>query len=59
MDQQLSFAFASFETELPVPAERDSEEEINRKLRYMQSLPQDDPNKHILANDILQWILTR
>jgi hypothetical protein len=25
----------------------------------MQSLPDDDPNKDVLANEILQWILTR
>jgi hypothetical protein len=25
----------------------------------MQSLPDDDPQKDVLANEILQWILTR
>jgi hypothetical protein len=25
----------------------------------MQSLPDSDPNKDVLANEILQWILTR
>ena len=38
---------------------RATEKEINRKLRYMQSLPDSDPNKDMLANEILQWILTR
>ena len=38
---------------------RPSEAEINETLRHMQSLPQSDPHKDILANEILQWILTR
>jgi hypothetical protein len=25
----------------------------------MQSLPNDDPQKNVLANEILQWVLTR
>jgi hypothetical protein len=31
---------------------------INQKLRKMQSLPNDDSQKDVLANEILQWILT-
>jgi hypothetical protein len=38
---------------------RASVDEINRKLRYMQSLPDDDPNKDLLAHEILDWLLTR
>ena len=38
---------------------RPSEVEINETLRHMQSLPAGDPNKDILANEILEWLLTR
>ena len=38
---------------------RASEVEINETLRRMQSLPTSDPNKDILANEILEWLLTR
>ena len=38
---------------------RASEAEINETLRHMQSLPAGDPNKDILANEILEWLLTR
>ncbi len=38
---------------------RASETEINETLRHMQSLPTSDPNKDILANEILEWLLTR
>ncbi len=59
MDKQECFEFARKEESSLKPERRASEREINRKLRYMQSLPDTDPNKGVLANEILQWILTR
>jgi hypothetical protein len=58
MAKQDCFDFAREEAAAK-PERRASEKEINRKLRYMQSLPDADPNKDVLANEILQWILTR
>jgi len=59
MSHQQSFDFAREESASRNIDRRASEVEINRKLRKMQSLPDDDPNKDVLANEILQWILTR
>jgi hypothetical protein len=59
MDKQKSFEFAR-ENGFTRPVEkRATEREINRKLRFMQSLPDTDPRKDVFANEVLQWILTR
>ena len=59
MCQQQCFEFARDEKASRNAEKRATEKEINRKLRYMQSLSNDDPQKDVLANEILQWILTR
>jgi hypothetical protein len=59
MSQQQCFAFVAEEKTSMTVGKRPTEKEINEKLRYMQSLPDSDPNKDVLANEILQWILTR
>ena len=59
MPHQQSFDFGGEEQASRNVEKRATEKEINRKLRYMQSLPNDDPQKDVLANEILQWILTR
>jgi predicted 2-oxoglutarate/Fe(II)-dependent dioxygenase YbiX len=59
MSHQQCFEFAREEKASTNVDRRATEKEINRKLRYMQSLPDSDPNKDMLANEILQWILTR
>jgi hypothetical protein len=59
MSDQQSFAFAREEEASRTVEKRASEREINEKLRYMQSLPDDDPSKDVLAHEILDWILTR
>jgi len=59
MSHQQCFEFARDEKANTNVEKRATEKEINRKLRYMQSLPNDDPQKDVLANEILQWILTR
>ncbi len=59
MSHQQCFEFAREEKASTNVERRATEKEINKKLRYMQSLPDDDPNKDVLANEILQWILTR
>jgi hypothetical protein len=59
MSHQQSFDFDGEEEASRTVEKRATEKEINKKLRYMQSLPDDDPNKDVLANEILQWILTR
>ena len=59
MSHQQCFEFAREEKASRNAEKRATEKEINRKLRYMQSLPDSDPNKDVLANEILQWILTR
>ena len=59
MSHQQCFEFAREEEASRHVEKRATEKEINRKLRFMQSLPDDDPNKDVLANEILQWILTR
>jgi hypothetical protein len=59
MSHQQCFEFAREEKASTNVDRRATEKEINRKLRYMQSLPNDVPNKDVLANEILQWILTR
>ena len=59
MSHQQCFEFACEEEASRTVEKRATEKEINRKLRYMQSLPDSDPNKDMLANEILQWILTR
>jgi len=59
MSHQQCFEFAREESASRNIDRRASEVEINRKLRKMQSLPDDDPNKDVLANETLQWILTR
>ncbi len=57
--QQQCFAFVAEEKTGRTVGKRPTEKEINEKLRYMQSLPESDPSKNLLANEILQWILTR
>ena len=59
MSHQQCFEFAREEKASRNVEKRATEKEINRKLRYMQSLPDGDPQKDVLANEILQWILTR
>ena len=59
MCHQQCFEFAREEQASRNVEKRATEKEINKKLRYMQSLPNDDPQKDVLANEILQWILTR
>jgi hypothetical protein len=59
MSHQQCFEFAREEKASTNVDRRASEVEINKKLRKMQSLPDDDPQKDVLANEILQWILTR
>jgi hypothetical protein len=59
MTHQQCFEFACEEEAGRTVEKRATEKEINRRLRYMQSLPNDDPQKDVLANEILQWILTR
>jgi hypothetical protein len=59
MCHQRSFDFGGEEEASRTVEKRATDRKINRKLRYMQSLPDDDPNKDVLANEILQWILTR
>ena len=59
MSKQECFEFAEENNANPKPERRASETEINRKLRYMQSLPDTDPRKDVLAQEILEWLLTR
>jgi hypothetical protein len=59
MSDQQCFEFARDEKASRNVEKRATEKEINRKLRYMQSLPNDDPNKDMLAHEILDWILSR
>jgi len=58
MSHQQSFDFAREESASRNIDRRASEVEINRKLRKMQAMPE-SPEKEALANEILQWILTR
>ena len=59
MCHQQCFEFAREEQASRNVEKRATEKEINRKLRYMQSLPDSDPNKDMLAHEILDWILSR
>jgi hypothetical protein len=59
MSQQECFEFARENEASPMRERHASEKEINTRLRYMQSLPENDPQKDVLANEILQWLLTR
>ena len=59
MSHQQCFEFAQEENASKDADRHTAELSINQKLRYMQSLSNDDPQKDVLANEILQWILTR
>jgi len=59
MSHQQCFEFAREEKASKDADSRTAELSINQKLRKMQSLPADDPEKDALANEILQWILSR
>jgi hypothetical protein len=59
MCHQRSFDVGSEEEASRNVHRRASEVEINEKLRKMQSLPDDDPQKDVLAHEILDWILSR
>jgi hypothetical protein len=59
MSHQQCFEFAREENARKDTDRHTAELSINQKLRKLQSLPNDDPKKDVLANEILQWILTR